>query len=179
MNITGTHINYYFHCRRQLWLFGRNIQMEQENVNVQIGKLVSEESYSREKHEWAISHQTGQLEDVLANIKVDFIDYRAGIVHEIKKSPSWEEAHEWQVLFYLYTLKELGVLKGDGQPFEGELDYPLLKRRITVILTPEKEEQLLKVIRAIENILLQETAPIRLTNKKICRSCSYYELCWS
>lgn len=85
MNITGTHINYYFHCHRQLWLFGRNIQMEQENVNVQIGKLVSEESYSREKHEWAFSHQTGHLEDVLANIKVDFIDYRTGIVHEIKK----------------------------------------------------------------------------------------------
>lgn len=178
-SITGTHLNYYFHCHRQLWLFGRNIQMEQENVNVQIGKIVSEESYLREKHEWAFSHQAGPLEDILANIKVDLIDYQTGIVHEIKKSQSFENAHEWQILFYLFTLKEMGVLKADGTPFEGEVDYPLQKRKITVILTPEKEDQLVQIIRAVEEILLQDSVPSRLTNRKVCRTCSYYDLCWS
>lgn len=178
-SIIGTHLNYYFHCHRQLWLFGHNIQMEQENVNVQIGKLVSDESYSREKHEWAFTHQAGPLENVFANIKVDFIDYRTGIVHEIKKSQSFEEAHEWQVLFYLLTLKEMGVVKPDGTPFEAELDYPLQKRKFYVYLTPVKEKQLCEIIQRVLQILSQEIIPMRLTNRKICRSCSYYELCYS
>lgn len=179
LSITGTHLNYYFHCHRQLWLFGHNIQMEQENVNVRIGKLVSEESYSRQRHEWAFTNQVGPSDDVVANIKVDFIDYRNGVVHEIKKSQSFEEAHEWQVLFYLYTLKEMGVVKADQSPFGGVLDYPLLKRKVSVYLTPEKEKQLIEIISSVERTLLQETVPSRLTNRKICRFCSYYDFCWT
>ena len=30
MRITGTHINYYFICKRKLWLYSNGIQLEQE-----------------------------------------------------------------------------------------------------------------------------------------------------
>lgn len=72
----------------------------------------------------------------------------------------------------------MGVVKPDGTPFEAELDYPLQKRRIRVGLSDDKEKKLIEIIQSVEKILTQENIPSRLTNKTICRSCSYYELCW-
>lgn len=42
---------YYYVCKRKLWYFYHEIQMEQESENVAIGKLLDETSYKREdKH---------------------------------------------------------------------------------------------------------------------------------
>ncbi|MDP2208215.1 MAG: Dna2/Cas4 domain-containing protein, partial [Bacteroidota bacterium] len=46
---TGTHINYYFVCHRKLWLFSHGLSMEQTSDTVLIGKLIDENSYSREE----------------------------------------------------------------------------------------------------------------------------------
>ena len=49
--ITGVMIYYYFVCKRKLWYFCHEINMESENENVQLGKLLDEKSYERdEKH---------------------------------------------------------------------------------------------------------------------------------
>jgi len=32
-SVTGSNINYYFICKRKLWLFAHSIQMEQESEN--------------------------------------------------------------------------------------------------------------------------------------------------
>lgn len=45
MRISGTFINYYFVCHRELWLFANGINMEQESDLVYEGKLVHESSY--------------------------------------------------------------------------------------------------------------------------------------
>ena len=45
MKITGTLINYYLVCHRELWLFANGINMEQESDLVYEGKLIHEESY--------------------------------------------------------------------------------------------------------------------------------------
>jgi CRISPR/Cas system-associated exonuclease Cas4 (RecB family) len=37
---TGTQVNYYFVCRRKLWLFSRNFEMEQSSDLVLLGKLL-------------------------------------------------------------------------------------------------------------------------------------------
>ena len=44
-NVTGTQINYYFICKTKLWLFSHHIQMEHENEDVQIGKLIHDTRY--------------------------------------------------------------------------------------------------------------------------------------
>ena len=44
--ITGVMIYYYFVCRRKLWYFCHEINMESENEDVQIGKLLDESSYN-------------------------------------------------------------------------------------------------------------------------------------
>lgn len=74
MNITATHINYYFVCHRKLWLFGNGINMEYTSDTVYDGKLLHEVSYPQraEKHtEMALSATFNGME--LAG-KIDFYD---------------------------------------------------------------------------------------------------------
>ncbi len=160
--ITGTEINFYFHCKRQLWLFSHHINTEHESDHVRLGRLIHESSYERE-------HKEIELD----NVKLDFLDIRDGILHEVKKSDSWHEAHEWQVLYYLYLLKEKGVTD-----LKGKLNYPTIRRTITVELTPEKEKQLCDVLENIREIIEKPIPPEVAVKKSICKHCSYYELCW-
>ena len=44
-NITGMMVYYYFVCKRKLWYFCHEINMEAENENVLLGKLLDENSY--------------------------------------------------------------------------------------------------------------------------------------
>lgn len=66
MRISGTFINYYFVCHRELWLFANGINMEQESDLVYEGKLVHESSYPQ---------RTARYEEVeIDDIKVDYYD---------------------------------------------------------------------------------------------------------
>lgn len=66
MRISGTFINYYFVCHRELWLFANGINMEQESDLVYEGKLVHESSYPL---------RTARYEEVeIDGIKVDYYD---------------------------------------------------------------------------------------------------------
>ena len=49
--ITGVMIYYYFVCKRKLWYFVNEINMESENENVLLGKLLDESSYQRRSEE--------------------------------------------------------------------------------------------------------------------------------
>jgi len=160
--LSGTHINYYFICHRKLWLFSHGIQMEHESDTVLMGKLIDESSYERKDKKIDIDGQ----------VVIDWIDDNNGVLHEVKKSDSMEEAYTWQVLYYLWYLKRKGV-----EQLRGEIDYPKLKQKIEVTLTPEKEIQLMEIIRNVENTVGESTPPDRI-NKKFCKTCSYYELCW-
>jgi CRISPR-associated exonuclease Cas4 len=162
LHITGTEINYYFVCHRKLWLFSRNLQMEQESEDVRIGRLVHDHSYTREPRK----------EIQFEGIKLDFVDLRDGVIHEVKKSKSIEPAHRWQLLYYLYVLKKTGA-----EGLKGEIDYPLLKRREDVSLTDESEKELLTIIDNVEEIKNRPSAPDRI-RKSFCKTCSYFELCW-
>lgn len=154
-------IYYYFICKRKLWYFCHQINMEDNNENVQLGKLLDENSYKRDdKHI--------QIDGV---INIDFIhDNRE--LHEIKKSRAVEEAGIWQLKYYLYYLEERGV-KG----IKGRIDYPLLKRTMEVALSDEDRNVLGDVIKDI-NILKKQNMVPQLDKKKICSKCAYYDLCY-
>ncbi len=47
--VTGTEFNYYLLCKRKLWLFSHDVEMEHTSDNVLLGKLIDEESYPKEK----------------------------------------------------------------------------------------------------------------------------------
>ncbi|WMT53073.1 Dna2/Cas4 domain-containing protein [Ferroplasma acidiphilum] len=56
MDINGTMIWYYFVCKREVWLISHGIESDQEDDNIQIGKLLHEESYRRDDKEIAINN---------------------------------------------------------------------------------------------------------------------------
>jgi CRISPR-associated exonuclease Cas4 len=133
--------------------------MEEKSDVVLLGKLLHETGYKRKFKEVSIGR-----------IKLDFLE-RGCEIHEVKRSRRVEKAHVFQLLYYLYYLKRLGV------DVRGILNYPLLKRRVDVDLTDEREKELETILEDISRILSLDKPlePIRLP---ICKRCSYYELCW-
>ena len=160
LQYTGTQINYYFVCRRKLWLFTKDIRFEDENEYVQLGKLIDETTYKQNKK---------QIE--IGKIKIDFIDNK-GVIHEIKKSNKIEKAHIYQVKYYIYTLRTMGV-----QNITGEIDYPKLKKRKIVSLEPEDEVEFKTIFSDIHDILGRPKPPAAV-KKTICNKCAYYEFCF-
>lgn len=158
--VTGTKINYYFVCHRKLWFFTRNISMEHNSEKVEIGKTIHEISYNRKKKE---------IE--LEGVKIDFFDKNRGLIHEVKKSKSLEESHIWQLKFYLMYFKKLGL------ELKGEINYPLIRKTEKVELIPGDEIYLNDVVQNIMTISSNTKLPC-VINKKICKECSYYELCY-
>lgn len=160
-NITGLMFYYYWICKRKLWYFFNDICMEQNNENVKIGKVIDENSYDREnKHI--------NIDDV---INIDFIKEERTL-HEIKKSRKIEESGIWQIKYYLFYLKERGVVD-----LKGKIDYPLLKQSVDVDLSSEDEEVIRRTLIEIEKIVHNEL-PQQIDKRKICQSCAYYDLCW-
>lgn len=158
--ITGVMIYYYYVCKRKLWYFLHEINMEAENENVMLGKMLDEESYKRdEKHI--------NIDNV---INIDFIKEEKEI-HEIKKSRAIEEAGIWQVKYYLYYLKQRGVVG-----LKAKIDYPLLKKNLVVELSEEDEQKLTEIIRDIA-LLRGQVQPPQLVPRKLCAKCAYHDLC--
>lgn len=48
-SVSGMQIYYYFVCRKKLWYFSNEINMESDNENVQLGKILDETSYKNRK----------------------------------------------------------------------------------------------------------------------------------
>ena len=157
---TGTEVGYFFICRKKLWWFAHGIQMETESDRVKMGKLVHENSYERRKKEITIDDKI-------------VLDWQSdGVIHEVKLTDKMEEAHEFQLLYYIYYIKQKGV-----EGLTGRIDYPKLRQTKKVELTIEKELELEKALREMEKVVSLD-APPEVELMKICRSCSYSELCW-
>lgn len=61
MTVNGTLINYYFHCKRQCYLHGNRLNLEDNSEAVKIGKAVHEEREEKAKN----------AELQIENIKID------------------------------------------------------------------------------------------------------------
>ena len=160
LNFTGTQVNYYFICKRKLWLFSHGLEMEETSDLVLLGKLLHERGYARRRKEVQVGR-----------IKIDFVG--AGCeIHEVKRSRKAEEAHRYQLVYYLYYLKRYAGVEG-----KGVLHYPLLRRTVDVELTNENAGRMESILEDMEKILSSPTAPSPV-KVGFCRRCSYNELCW-
>lgn len=158
---TGTEVGYYFICPKKLWWFAHGVVMEQESDRVRMGRLVHEESYARRRKELNIDDRI-------------VLDWREdGVIHEVKLTDKMEAAHEMQLLYYLYYLKYWKGVEG----LRGQIDYPKLRETKMVDLTPEKEQEIEQALVEMERIVNSQHAP-PVAWMKICRACSYAELCW-
>ena len=160
--ITGNLVNAYYICQRKLWLFAHEINPALENPYLEIGSLIGEETYKKDKREI-----------LFGNIKIDLVKKESGntVVAEIKKSSKGINAARMQLLFYLYKLKERGI---DAR---GELLIPKERKKIDVELDKAAEEKLKDALVKIELIITSELPPVP---QKIpfCRKCTYFEFCW-
>ena len=159
MEITGTIVNYYVHCKRQCYMHYHKINMEDESELVKIGKAVHEEKNTEE-----IS---------IENIKLDKI--KKEYLVEIKKSDADLDAAKMQVLYYLLKLKEKGIIKkGKIEVIErNKSDIKIHE----VILTEENEERLRDILRKIAILINSNEIPPVEKNKK-CKKCAYYPYCY-
>lgn len=162
MRVNGTLVNYYFHCKRQCYLHGNRLNLEDNSEVVQIGKAIHEERL-----------QSANSEIAIENIKLDKLTKE--YLTEVKKSDADIEAAKWQLLYYLSVLKDKGIYR------KGKLEFVEKnkgnKKTIILELTEEKEEELKRIIKIIEELLNSVEIPKPL-NKSSCKKCAYYEYCY-
>jgi CRISPR-associated exonuclease Cas4 len=162
-SVSGTLIWYYFICPREVWLMAHEINASQDNVFLELGRLLSEESYSRERKEIEIG-----------NMKIDLLkrDGKKLVVGEVKKSSRFLKSATMQLAFYLYRLKQQAV------EAEGELLIPKEKKRIPVALSEKIEKELEGAMSKISQIISGDEPP-EPTKINFCRKCAYQEFCWA
>lgn len=163
MQMNGTLINYYFHCKRQCYLHGNRLNLEDNSEQVKIGRAIHEE--------WADSARNSEI--AIDNIRLDKLTRE--YLTEIKKSDADVEAAKWQLIYYLSVLKSKGIIR------KGKLEFAEKNksdRKIIILeLTGNLEKQLGKYIKEIENLLL-EPEPPECINKTACKKCAYFEYCY-
>lgn len=165
MQITGTHFNYYQICHRKLWLFANGINMESTSDIVYEGKLIHESSYPQ---------RSERYEEVeIEGVKVDYFDAKHNVIHEIKKSNKVEQAHEWQLKYYIYVFERNGI-----EGCTGILEYPTIRQTSQVVLTDEDRQMIVEKEEKIKGIIESDLCPT-LSKKRLCKSCSYYDFCYS
>lgn len=163
MTLTGTIINYYFHCRRQCWLFANRINLEDNSEDVRIGRVIHE-----------LEGESGKNTDLsIDNVRIDKITDEYLV--EIKKSDADIEAVKWQVLLYLKKIKDKGIDRKGKIEFAEQNKQD--KKVYYIELTKENEYRLEKLDDEISAFLLQQIPSVpQLTVK--CKKCAYYEYCF-
>lgn len=161
--ITGTLVWYYFICYRQVWLMAHSISPDEDNILIELGRLIHEEFFKREKKEFE-----------LGSIKIDIlkVDYDHILVAEIKKSSKFLESAMMQLIYYLWRLKILGV------SVRGRLVFPKERKSFDVELNDELENKLINALNHIREIVSLDKPP-KACRIAYCRKCAYFEFCWS
>lgn len=159
--LTGTIVNYYFHCQRQCWLFYNRINLEDNSEDVRIGRVLHE---LREDKKTVLS---------IDNIKLDKITQE--YVTEIKKSDADINAAMAQLNFYLMVLDEKGISR------KGKLECIEKNKQNRKIhytnLDEETKTELRNQYREIE-AFLQTPKPPEPELMSKCKKCAYYEYCF-
>jgi RecB family exonuclease len=165
-NITATLVAYLHTCRRKLWLHAHEIRMEHTSDLVAEGKLIGETAYERRPDKYT------QVE--LDGIKIDFYDHKNNIVHETKRGRAVESAHRAQVQYYLFKLRQHGIVGATGL-----IEYPDLKRTEPVAALTDADMESIERWEAevLRIVALSQCPPV--IGAKVCRQCSYHDFCYA
>lgn len=160
--VNGTLIWYYYICKRQVWLMAHALTPDQDDENVQQGRIIHEYSYPRDKKELN-----------LGNVKIDLVRSERGqlVIGEIKKSSRFLTSATRQLQYYLWQLEKMGLQA------QGELFIPEERQRLEVVLDEETKKELLRAEEDISHIVSQPLPP-PAQKIKLCKPCAYAEFCW-
>jgi len=159
-SIQGVKINYYYICKRKLWLFSKGTSMEHNSDRVLSGKVIHENSYPRMK-------KREVLVDGL--LKLDIVD--GDYIREVKISSKMSKADRMQLFYYLYYLKKKGIDK------KGLINYVKERRVEEIELNEDVELEIEEALKGIEQIL-QMKSPPQIINARRCKKCAYYSFCY-
>ncbi len=161
--MNGTIINYYFHCKRQCYMFAHRLNLEDNSEIVKIGKAIHEDR--------AMNSENTEIK--IENIALDKINSK--YVTEVKKSDADVEASKWQLLYYLKILKDKGIER------KGKLEFieknKTNKKVIFIDLDSDTEKKLEIYVNEIQKLLESDELP-GVINKASCKKCAYYEYCY-
>lgn len=177
VRIGGMLVGYHLVCPRKAWLSMRGLWMEQESEAVAMGRLLDQTSYKRRRRPALIEAEAPDGTPLVA--KLDGVNLREGVLHEVKKGRSCEDAHVWQLRFYLWVLRLADVLRADGQPLTGQLDYPALRRTEPVRLEAEHEAHLETLVAELAALSRADEPPERHPRRAFCRRCAFEDLCYA
>lgn len=141
----------------------RQLEPYQGNPFIEIGRIISETSYERERRQVRLDNM---IIDLIKSDKQDLV------IGEVKKSSRFERAAKMQLAYYLFRLKRLGV------EAKGQLLFPKEKKKLEVVLTYELENELRNAEEEIARIILMPKPPEALKNR-YCKSCGYQEFCYA
>ena len=154
MQVNGTLINYYFHCKRQCYLHGNRLNLEDNSEQVKIGKAIHEEKAADKSNS----------EIAIDNIRLDKLTRE--YLTEVKK---------WQLLYYLKVLKNKGIVR------KGKLEFVEKnksdKKVMILELTEELENELDGYVNEIQELIASDKPP-EILNSSMCKKCAYYEYCY-
>lgn len=161
--VIGSYVQAFFICTRQVWFMSRQVCPDEDNIFLQIGRLIQKQAYSRERKEVHIEH-----------LALDMIKRgeKTLVIAEVKKTSKAIEAARMQLAFYLYELKNMGI------EAEGELLFPEERKKEILILTPEWEGKVEKVKQEILELINQPLPPSPHRGR-YCSKCAYAEFCWA
>lgn len=159
--ISGLHVQYYFICHRKLWLYSKNLGLEEEHERVLDGTLLHERSYKNADKKELFIDQT---------FKVDVLE--GEYVREVKLSSNMTDADKYQLLFYLYQLKKRGLVR------KGLISYTKEKKTEEIVLTEADEKKIEVIEKEIEDLIQSESVP-KLVRKPYCRQCAYFDFCFA
>ncbi len=163
IRVTGSIVNAYLVCKRKAGLLSREFNPDPDFDLLLLGKIVSEESYKRDKKEISLD-----------GMRIDVVKRQDGeiIVGEIKRSSIAVDAARMQLCYYLARLKKMGL------SLRGELFFPRERKRIPVELTEELEQEVEAKLRELHRVLSEERPPSVLRTG-FCKRCAFFEFCFS
>jgi len=158
--VQGIEVNYYYVCKRKLWLFDKGISMESESDAVLEGKLIHENAYPK-----------AQTREVMIDdlLKIDIIE--GDYIKDVKKSSKMRHSDAMQIAYYLFYLKQMGVMK------KGTINYVKERKIEKIELTEDLENEIKNALVEINKILDSKRPPQR---EKLphCQKCAYYLFCY-
>jgi len=163
MHLAGNLVNAYYICKRKFWLYARQFNPDPETDLLLLGKIISEESYQREKKEI-----------LFEGVKIDLVkkEDQELIICEIKKSSKGLKAAMMQLAYYFKKLREKGIYP------KGEILIPKDKRRIPFELTEEIEKELENGLFEMKSIMFDDNPPA-VYKTSFCKNCGFFEFCFS
>lgn len=141
MRINGTLINYYFHCKRQCYLHGNRLNLEDNSEQVKIGKAIHEER----------AENSTNSEIAIENICLDKLTKEYLV--EVKKSDADPESAKWQVFKickkYLSHFQK-SVFRGEMTPSK----FIQLRKDLNQVI--DKDEDFICIIKLMNDNVFGE-----------------------